>query len=321
MTSRSIKQFNPGEQLTDFFVIRKKELRTKRSDNEPYLALELGNRSGRISATIWDDVEQQNELYDVGDIVKIKSRIIDYKGKTSLNIEKIRNKRDSDNIAPADFLPLPKKNIDQLQADFDRILGSIENKYLQELLHRIFSETDIRQLFEQIPAGKLWHHNRIAGLFEHTISMVQICDFLASHYPKINRDLLITGTILHDIGKIESYTIDRGFIEYTDDGRLIGHVPIGASWVERIINDIPEFPVELRKQVLHLILSHQGELAHGAPVVPMTLEAIVLYMVDQLDSKVDAFLRIAESEQEGDKKWSSYVKLMDRFLYFPSDSE
>jgi len=321
MLSRSIKQLKPGEKITEFFIIRKKEIRTKKTDNEPYLALELGLPTGRISATIWQEVEEQNEIYHIGDIVKIKGRIIDYKGKTSLVIEKMKALCDEDHLIPADFLPGPKKELDQLRGEFNKIIQSIRNKYLEELLARMFSEKDTRHLFEQIPAGKLWHHNRLAGLFEHTISMVQICDFLSSHYPTINRDIIITATILHDIGKIKSYVIDRGFIEYTDEGRLVGHVALGASSVERIIADIPEFPGELRKQILHLILSHHGELAHGAPVVPMTLEAIVLYMVDQLDSKVDAFLRIAESEQEEGKKWSNYVKLMDRFFYFPDSDK
>jgi 3'-5' exoribonuclease len=319
MNARPIKQYKPGEEITEFFVIRKKEVRTKKSDHTPYLALELGNATGRISATIWDDVDERSATYGIGDLVKVQARVIEYRDRPSLVIEKIRKQREDDPVQPSDLLPRPKKDLDKLRSQLDSVLQSIKHKYLGELLNRIFSEEKYRSLFEQAAAGKLWHHNRLAGLLEHTLSMVTICDFLSKHYREINREMLITGALLHDIGKIGSYKTDRGFIEYTDEGRLIGHVLLGANWVDQTMVEIGGFPSELREQVLHLILSHHGELAHGAPVVPMTLEAMVLYNVDQLDSKVDALLRIYEGEGEEGKRWSNYVKLLDRFLYFPPD--
>lgn len=316
-----IKKLKPGDEITDFFVIRKKELRTKKSDGAPYLALELGNATGRISATLWQEVKEGNEEYHIGSTVKVFGKVIDYKGRNTLVIEKIRETRPEDEVDPADFLPKAKQPLPELRTELKRLLQSITDRHFNALLFKIFSDESFLTAYETAPAGKLWHHNRLSGLMEHSLSIAAICDFLCRTNPHIRRDLLITGALLHDIGKIQSYTTRQGFIDYTDEGRLLGHISIGVNWLTEMMADLPDFPAEKRKQLLHLILSHHGELAKGSPVVPMTLEALILYQVDELDSKMDAFRRIAETEKTPERKWSNYVRLLDRFLYIPNDQD
>jgi len=316
-----LKKLSPGNEVTDFFVVRKKQLRTKKSDGSLYLALELGNATGRIAATIWEEVEKNAIDFQIGDIVKVHGHVNEYMGSNNLAIEKIRRANANDQISPDDFLPEGKKDRVMLQKELQTLLQSIGDPALKQLLQKIFTDEKLQPAFTVMPAGKLWHHNRLGGLLEHSLSVATICDYLAQHYAEIHRDLLVTAALLHDFGKIGSYRTDQGFIDYTDEGRLIGHLAIGADYLNRFIAEVPNFPTEHRKQLLHLILSHHGEIAKGSPVVPMTLEALVLYYADELDSKIDAFLRIADSEKEGPQHWSQYVKLMDRFFYLPPSTE
>ncbi len=315
---RPLKQLQSGEEVTDFFVIRKLEVRTKRADGAPYLALELGNANGRIPATIWEEVPEKAALYRVGDTVKVLGKVVDYKGGHTLSISKIRKAREGE-IAVSDLLPGPRKDPKELRAQFEALLDSVQDLFLRELLSGIFSGETLKRFYES-PAGKLWHHNRVGGLLEHTLGVAEICDFAASRHLEVQRDLLITGALLHDLGKTASYRTDQGFIDYTDEGRLIGHLAIGAALAQEGMATVRDFPQEYANQILHMILSHHGELAHGSPVVPMTLEALILYQADELDSKIDAYLRIAGEQNSDERRWSSYVRLMDRFFYFPRGS-
>jgi 3'-5' exoribonuclease len=313
--TKPIKQLSAGDHVVGFFVIRKKALRTKKADGSPFLALEFGDASGRISAAIWEDVSQQDRTLAVGDIVKVQGTVYQYRESLSLHIEKIRKARPEDGVSPDTFLPGSSRNLKKLEDKFRWLLDSVEEPYLNQLLHAVFSSPFLED-FCKAPGGKLWHHNRVGGLLEHTLGVAEICLKAAEQYPAVSRDLLLAGALLHDIGKVDSYGTDKGFIEYTDQGRLLGHIVIGYRRVENAVERIPDFPEELRKQILHLILSHQGELEKGSPVVPMTLEAILLYYADEMDSKADAFQRIMRGEKEPGKKWSQFVHLLDRFIYF-----
>jgi len=194
----------------------------------------------------------------------------------------------------------------------------VKDKDLSNLLKRIFENKSFRQKFQEAPGGKLWHHAYLGGLLEHSIQVASLCDNAASDYKEIDRDLLITGALLHDIGKIEEYRFDEGYIDYSDTGRLHGHISIGAQNVRIAIEKIEKqngFPAEKKMLLIHLILSHQGELAHGSPVVPLTREALILYYMDEMDSKVNAISHVMERDKEPDRRWSRYVPVMDRFIY------
>lgn len=314
MSHELIKHLRPGDRVLGFFVLRKKELRVKRANNECYLALELGDQSGRITATVWNDAEALYRKFEVGQAIKAKGTVVEYCGKPHVNVDQIRPARPEEVDTAEAFVPICPKDLGQLWARLDRLVDSVRNEHLGGLLRALFGDGQLRRAFANAPAGKLWHHNYRGGLLEHTVAVAEICDAVHSHYDYLDRDLLLCGALLHDIGKMRELQAS-GFIDYSDEGRLIGHIVLGAQMVKEKIQALSGFPEELAMRLQHLILAHQGKGEYGSPVAPMTMEAIILYYADELDSKANAFARIIGRDKEAGKKWSRYVELMDRFLY------
>jgi 3'-5' exoribonuclease len=211
-------------------------------------------------------------------------------------------------------VPVVETDRQVLWQNFRKMIDSLANPYLLSLLRRIFDDDTFAKKFIEAPGGKLWHHNYLGGLMEHTLNIATICDRLAKVYPAIDRDLVVAAALVHDIGKIESYTFGPNF-DYTDAGRLLGHIVIGSQMVAEKINEFPEFPKELAMKLQHLILSHQGKLEQASPVEPMTREAFILYHADEIDSKLNAFERINKDERPAGAKWSKFVNLLGRYLY------
>jgi len=314
MSEVSLKQ-KIGEDVTEFFMIKEIEVLTKKSDNMPYLKLELGYTHGRIWANIWENTQTFQAEYKSGDIVKIQGRIEEYRTITQINIKKIRQSVQSDDVHPENFLPAYPGDLKELNKRLKNVIKNIKNKQIKELCTSILLEGDFAEKYSKAPAGKLWHHGYVGGLLEHSLTVAGICDSLADIYPQVNRDLLNAGGLLHDIGKVETYLITP-YIEYSDEGRLLGHIVIGYERIKKEIGKIKDFPKELAMHLLHLILSHQGKLENASPVVPMTLESVILYQADVIDSKMNAYQRIINEQKTPDKKWSNYVNLIDRFIYF-----
>ena len=314
MDDVSLKQ-KIGERITRFFVIKDIEVRTKKTDNQPYLVLELGYNKGRIWSNIWDNTEDFLEEYNAGDVIKIQGVLDQYKEQTQIKIEKIRKSVASDDVRPDEYLPSYNGNISDLEKELSKSVKSIKNKHLNILCDSMLLKGDLSNRFRIAPGGKLWHHGYMGGLLEHTLAVTKICDVVAAQYDYINTDLLHAAALLHDIGKADSYTITP-YIDYTDEGRLVGHIVIGYEYIKSTIRSIDGFPDELSKQLLHLILSHQGELKNASPVVPMISEGIILRYADEIDSKLNAMKRITDDQKTGRNKWSNYVNLLDRFLYF-----
>ncbi|MFQ5636807.1 MAG: 3'-5' exoribonuclease YhaM family protein [bacterium] len=315
-----IRDIKPGDKVIAFFVLRRKELKSKKGSNEPYLSLELGDASGRVSATLWENARTGFEAVEKGDIVKVKANAIHFKQRLHLNVEKIRKAEKSDDFDLKQLLAVVEKDRDLLLSQLDSHIKSVDNPFLKKLLHEIFHDDTIRAQFKDAPGGKLWHHNYIGGLLEHTLSVTDISLKVSEVVPEGNRDLLVAGGLLHDIGKIKTFSYHT-LIDYTDEGRLVGHIVLGEQIVCEKIKRIPDFPKDLENQIIHLILSHQGKLEQASPVVPMTLEGLILYYADELDSKANAFLRIRSKEMTNEVKWSSFVKLLDRYLYFGNEQK
>lgn len=315
---QSIEKLVPGEKIMAFYILRKKELKTKK-DGTPYLLLEFGDRSGRISATIWDDAKPIYETVHVGDAVKVMGKVIVYKDSNQIAVEKIRKADPSDNINIKEFIPQRELDRKKLVEDLEKTIESVKTAPLKKLLKRVFHDPWWADRFQEAPGGKLWHHAYLGGLLEHTLAVVRVCETMALLYPKADRDLLITGALFHDIGKIDEYGYDQGYIDFTDEGRLWGHISIGGQRIRMIIEEMEKeeegFPLELKKQVVHLILSHQGKLEFGSPVLPMTLEAMILFYADEMDSKANALLHIIERDTEPGRQWSQYIQMLDRFIY------
>ena len=306
-----VKDLKAGNEIVDLFVLRKKEL--KEYDSTSFLKLELGDKSGRIDAIAWDQPEEFYRSVEVGDVVEIKGRITTYKDTLQISLEDL-GKAQIGEFNLTDLISSSREDLEVLLEKFKQKCSSIQNQYLKSLFADLTSDVELMNKLKIAPAGKLWHHSYLGGLLEHTLGVVSLCELAAGNYDLIDRDLLISGALLHDIGKITEYSVS-GFIEYTDEGRLIGHIVSGDKLVVSCIQKIDGFPEGLALKLRHLILSHQGKLECASPVVPQTIEAIVLHYADELDAKADAFTRVINKFKDLGKKWSDWVGLIDRYIY------
>lgn len=316
-----IQNLTPGDQITTFYIVRKVDLKT-RKDGVPYLHMEFGDSTGRITAMVWNDAQEIFGQIKVGQIAKIMGHVNEYRNNRQINIEKIRAASSEDNIKVEDFLPQGDFDIDELMQQFEDVLSSITNPHLKLLLDKLFSQEGVKEKYFKAPGGKLWHHAYVGGLLQHTLAIIGICETAVKYHPACDRDLVIAGALLHDIGKLDEYRCDQGFFDFTDEGRLWGHISIGGQMIRKLIEEIEEeseFPSDLKKKLIHLILSHQGELDHGSPVVPMIPEAMILYYADEMDSKVNALEHIVKRESGEGNHWSKFVNLIDRFIYLGED--
>ena len=304
--------------MTEFFVLRKQEIRDT-VDGKRFLKLELGDRTGRIDGVVWDNADQIYESAQTGDVVKIKASVTTYKEMPQLKVEKLRKAKEEE-IDLSDFLPASERDLDSLYDEFEEAVSSIQNPHLRSLLELLLKDSSVTEKLKVTPGGKLWHHAYVGGLLQHTLRVVQVCEKAASMYELVDRDLLITGALVHDIGKISSYSA-RGFFDYTDEGRLIGHIVSGNELIDRKIQMIEDFPSELALRLKHLVLSHQGQLEFASPVVPKTLEAIILHYADDMDAKADAFSHIIKTQKSRGKRWSDWVNLINRYIYLGEEEE
>lgn len=311
MPEKSLKH-HIGEMITEFFILRNMEIRRKKSDNSPFLVLELGYKHGRIWGHIWNNPEEFAAEHTEGDILKINGLVEKYKEMVQINIMRIRKSVASDEVYPEDLMPGYSGDMNALITRMEEIIESISDDSIKELLVSLLLEGEFSERFKHAPGGKLWHHGYIGGLLEHTLSVTELARKSAENYDDVDMDVLTAGALLHDIGKVDSYKT-APCIDYTDEGRLIGHIVRGYEIVSEASEELPD---ETRKAILHLILSHQGKLENASPVVPMTKEAIILYHVDEMDSEVNAYERIKKEQYTPGKHWSSYVNLADRFFYF-----
>jgi len=313
-----IADLKPGDNILSYYVLRKKEMRTTRESDEFYASLELGDASGRINGSLWTDAKKAYETINVGDVLKVKAKVIDYKNRKHLHVQKLRKANEKDDLSEVELVPKSDKDSNELLLQLDTLISRIQVPELGELLVLMFQDSAIRQSFAQAPGGKLWHHNYLGGLLEHTLAVTNIALQVAQNYPGVNEDLLLCAGLLHDIGKVAAYRYET-VIDFTDQGRLLGHIVIGSQMVADKIKQIPTFPEELAQQLQHLILSHQGKLEQASPVVPMTLEGILLYYADEMDSKANAFLRI--KRKDAGRRWSTFVSLMNQYFYLGPDPD
>ena len=298
-----------GDPIDHFLLVKKCELRLTKAGKE-FLSLDLGDKSASSAANLWDDASGFKSIKSsltVGDIVKITGSMDEYQGNSQIKIDSIRLSKQSDDVTPKDFLPKSLRDLKVMKKEFTLRMEKISEPALKSVLDNIFSEERFEK-YISVPAGKMWHHGYISGLIEHTLEIVRICDLMCDIHPEINRDLLISGAMLHDFGKIEELTFEPVF-EYTDKGKLLGHIVIAAMIVNEEINKIPDFPEELKNNLLHLILSHQGKLEHASPVVPKTLEAITLYQADELSAKVNAYKNVIANEIRPGLNWTKFISL------------
>jgi 3'-5' exoribonuclease len=310
MTRVFVSQLEEGQQIMAPFLIKTKQLLPFKNKNGKFLHLVLGDKTGDIEGRLWDRGEeifnQLNNLF----VVTIEGEVVRFRDALQLNITGIRPCSD---FAPADFLPESPKDKNEMINELRQHVTEIKDPHLKTFLIALFGDNEFFRRFTLAPAAKQNHQAYLSGLLEHTLGVVAICQALAKIYPEVNRDLLIVGAIIHDMGKIEELTFSDA-IEYTDQGRLIGHIVIGAQIAGKLIEKLSGFPEELSFKLIHMIVSHHGQYEWQSPKKPQFLEAMLLHHADLLDSQVDKFLRVSE-QAKGESAWSPWIKGLDRYLY------
>lgn len=312
LNQKELNTLEKGEKVDHFLLLKKCDVRTTKTNKE-FLSIELGDQSLSIGANLWDNFDNFYKSASTGDVVKVVGSMDDYQGTPQIRVSSISVANPSDNISAQDFLPKSKRNLDVMKKEFTGRIQAISDAYLKSLMKRIFSEENLNK-FSSAPAGKSWHHSYIHGLIEHTLEIIKICDLMCDIHPEINRDLVVCGAMLHDFGKTQELSFDSSF-DYTDKGKLLGHIVISAMLINEETQKIAGFPDELKNLLIHLILSHQGKLEYASPVVPKTLEAITLYQADELSAKVNAYKNAINTFSSQNGKWTKFISLASTDLY------
>jgi 3'-5' exoribonuclease len=293
------------------FVVVSKQVKPKKT-GEPYLALTLGDRSGHIEAKMWDNVEDAINVFEQDDFIKVKGLLNKYKTRFQITIHKLRRLQESE-VDFADYLPKTTKDIGELWQTLAGVVATFQNPHLKALVEAFMDDPEIAEAYRTAPAAKSLHHACIGGLLDHVVSLFRSCDLVCRNYPQVNRDLLLTGAFLHDIGKIHELTYNRAF-SYTTRGQLLGHMVIELEMLHTKIAQIRGFPDELKLLVEHLIISHHGEYEFGSPKLPMFPEALMLHYLDDLDSKMESMRAHFAREVGTDGSWTGYNSSLGRPL-------
>lgn len=284
MKSQFIAGLADGQVVSSLFLVRDKEIRTSVRSGKSWLELNLADRSGSIPAKMWDNFEALAKTFECDDVVRVRGRVKIYNGQKELTLEQIIPAADSD-YDLADFLPHTKHDVEKLYASVKAAIAGVKNPWLRQLLRSIVEDPDIAPRLKRAPAAMTMHHAYLGGLLEHVVSLLGLAAAVSAHYPELDADLLLTGVILHDIGKLDELRYVRS-IDYSDQGRLLGHIMIGVRFVREKCNAIEGFPAPLAVLVEHLILSHHGTHEFGSPSLPQIPEAVMLNFIDDMDSKM-----------------------------------
>ncbi|MDE3169147.1 MAG: HD domain-containing protein [Acidobacteriota bacterium] len=314
MKPQYVAELADGQVVASLYLVREKEIRTSPRTGKTWLELSLADRSGSIPAKMWDNFEAVAKTFERDDVIRVRGRVKLYNDRKELTLEQIIPAAEKD-YELADFLPHTKYDVEQLYAQLRSAVSEVKNPWLQKLLACVVDDAEVAPRLKRAPAAMTMHHAYLGGLLEHTISLVGLANAVCAHYPELDRDLLLTGVVLHDIGKLEELRYARG-IEYSDEGRLLGHISMGAMLVREKCKAIENFPAPLRVMVEHLILSHHGSHEFGSPSLPQFPEAVALHAIDDLDSKMAAMRASldAGSGASGSEVWTERNAALRRAL-------
>lgn len=314
MTKVLVSSLRDGQEIASFFMVKNRQLRSFRDKSGSFLVLRLCDCSGEIDAKLWENGENWYRKIKDTDVVKVSGKTQIFNGTLELQISRLRLANDEE-YQLEDFLPSTEQDVDQMLATLRRVIGRVENRFLRLLLDRFFDEDGCRD-FATAPAAKMVHHAYLGGLLEHTLEVVKLCEESLGLYPMLDRDLLLTGAILHDVGKVREY-VYRRTIEFSDEGRLLGHIALGEQMLVQEARCIDGFPEDLLVQLRHMILSHHGQYEWQSPKRPKTIEACVLHLADYFSGQVAIFVASIKANQELDSSWTSYNKFLDRSIFIP----
>lgn len=311
MKNQFVNALQEGDYVNDYFVATRKDLRPKQSGGK-FLGMVFQDKSGDIGGVMWNNAADVARLFEVGDVVNVRGRVSTYQNRLQIQVEQVLPLREGE--FTADDLVSSSGNAKEDWSLLKALLETIQDPWLSKLNSLFFADDEFVARFSQAAAGKKWHHEYRGGLVRHVYEMARIALTVCELYPELDRDMLLTGVFLHDAGKIDEMTHGLA-VDYTTAGKLIGHLQIGGDILQEKIRQIPNFPEKHRLQLLHMVLSHHGEYQNGAPILPKTLEAIVLHHIDNLDAQTAAITRVIRETRERQQEWSEFLPLIDRVIW------
>jgi 3'-5' exoribonuclease len=311
MKSPFVSELETSKVFTATFLVHSKEIRQKKS-GEPYLSLQLGDRTGDVEAKMWDNVAEVMHTFERDDFVRVKGLLQIYNNRPQVTIHKMQ-RVDEREVDLCDYFPASGRDPEEMMAELRGMVGAMSNPHLRALVESFLDDPEIGVRYRRAPAAKAIHHAYLGGLLEHVLSLCNACALMVRHYKTLDLDLLLAGAILHDIGKIYELSYDRGF-GYSTEGQLLGHIAIAVRLLERKIAALCGFPEHLRLLVEHMILSHHGQLEFGSPKVPLFPEALVLHYLDDLDAKMECMRSLVEQDRQVDGHWTGYSAPLDRVV-------
>lgn len=315
-TVHRVDRLSRGDRVQQVFLVQSSNFKQTRNGSF-FIQAELRDRTAAVKAIRWEADRALFESFGADDFVRVTGRVEEFQQHPQIIIDQI-DKVDDSEVNLEAFLPVSEFDIPTMEAELREIIAGIENTHIRQLLDAFLADEEALQGLRKCPAGKALHHAAVGGLLEHVLSLARAANLICQNYPRLDRDVLLAGVVLHDIGKIRELSYSRNF-KYTNVGQLVGHIAIGIAWVEQMASGIQNFPRDLLEHILHLIASHHGEAEFGAIKEPMTEEALTLHHLDNLDAKLDIFKRVEREQQLGGdgEKWSVYHPAMGRRLYFP----
>jgi 3'-5' exoribonuclease len=316
MKSQFVEELKAGQAVKEKFILSKKILKEKK-DGGFFSLAEFSDRTGTIEGIAWDNASDEVQAIPTGEFVYVSGNVNEYNDRLQIVVQAI-NRLSDDEINSEDFLPGPDEDINAVMTEITEAVKHVQNPNLRKLLDLFFGDMFFISLFRQAPAAKRAHHAHLGGLAIHTRTVVKQVSLIQETYSFVNKDLLVTGALLHDVGKIHEYTYHKK-IDISTRGRLVGHIVIGYDMVKEKIDKIPHFPEDLKLKVLHMILSHHGELEYGSPKLPSFPEAIILHFIDNLDSKVEMMNDAIRRNRGIEKEWSDYHPFLEREIYLKEE--
>lgn len=294
------------------FLVRDK-VTAMAKNGKPYLTLKLMDRTGEVEGRVWDNVDEFTTRFEKNDILQVQAKASVYLGKMQIVIQDLQKVPEHE-VDLSDFLPTSVQTTEELVSHLRRRIDTLTNPHLRGLMDAFFADKEFLKAYSTAPAAKAMHHVYLGGLLEHSLSISELVDDVGRHYPELNRDLLVVGGLLHDVGKVVELSYLRSF-DYTDEGKLLGHITIGVEILDEKIKSLNDFPRPLAVQLKHLLLSHHGQYEFGSPKRPKTLEAVVLSYIDDLDSKMNGIRSHIDKDAHREGNWTSYHRLYDRYFY------
>ena len=304
-----VSELRPNQVVVSEFLAQSKEVRTKKNGGN-YLSLVLADKTGEVEAKVWDNVEAIEPAFSRDDFVKVKGAVQVYQNRRQLTVHKLKRLEDGE-VDLGDFFPRSARSPEEMWQELESVVGSVENEHLRGLLQRILSDPEIERRLKLAPAAKSLHHAYLGGLLEHILSLCRLARLTLQNYPDLDPDLVISGAVLHDLGKVYELSYSRSF-GYTSEGQLLGHMIIELEIVHKALAGMPDFPRPLQTLIEHIIISHHGQYEFGSPKLPMFREALLFHYLDDLDSKLQNMDSLLKRDAVLGGEWARYAPSLGR---------